>query len=131
MASKREWKHQEQRDKERAYLESFLARLSKADTVGAAANVARHDMPPVSAIGRLRHTSLMHLLDGIEATGGKPPFRVLRDYPLAPAAASRSERIAYAELFDRLARSGDISTEDAEYASRILSSSNSMFDEFI
>ena len=131
MASKREWNRQEQRDKERAYLESFLARLSKADTVGAAANVARQDMPPVSATGRLRHTSLMHLLDGIEATGGKPPFRVLRDYPLAPTAATRIERISYAELFDRLARSGDISTEDADHASRIRSSPNSMFGDFI
>jgi len=131
MASKRERNRQEQRDKERAYLQSFLARLGRADTVEAAANVGRQDMPPVSAIGRLRHTSLLHVLDGLEATGGKPPFRILHDYPLAPTAATGSEKIAYAALFKRLALSGEISTDDADYASRILSLPNSMFSDFI
>jgi hypothetical protein len=88
-------------------------------------------MPPVSAIGRLRHTSLLHVLDGLEATGGKPPFRILHDYPLAPTAATGSEKIAYAALFKRLALSGEISTDDADYASRILSLPNSMFSDFI
>lgn len=131
MVSKKERNRQEQHDREREYMGSFLVRLGNVGTVGAAANVANLGMPPVSAIGRLRHTSLMHVLRGIETTGGKPPFRLLRDYPLAPTAATRGERIAYSRLFERLALSGEISADDADYASHILSSGNSVFGDFI
>ena len=124
MASKKERSRQERRDREREYRESFLVRLGGVGTVAAADSLARVGIPPVSAVGRLRHTSLMHVLGGIEATGGKPPFRVLRDYPLAPTAATSGERMAYSTLFERLAQSGEISADDADYATRILSSAN-------
>jgi len=131
MASKKERNRQERRDKERGYMESFLARLSKASTVAAATTVAKQGMPSVDAMGRLRHTNLIHVLSGIEATGARPPFRVLRDYPLAPTAATSGERMAYADLFKRLVQSGEISTEDADHATWILSPINRRPGDFI
>lgn len=131
MASKKERKRQERREKEREYSESFLARLAGADTVAAAENIARQAMPHVNDIGRLRHTNLIHLLSSIEATRGEPPFRVLRNQPLPPGRATQDERVAYSSFFRRLARSREISAEDAEYAIQRLSSDSISFVDFI
>jgi hypothetical protein len=131
MASKKEMNRQKRRDKEWEYTRSFLARLAQASTVGAAIKVAKQAMPTVNEMGRRRHTNLIHVLEGIEAKGVKPPFRVLRDYPLAPNKATSEERVGYAALFERLARSGEISAEDASYAIQILTSPSQTFVDFI
>ena len=131
MANKKERNRQERRDKEREYMESFLARLSKASTVAAATNVATQATPHVNGIGRRRHANLIHVLGGIEASGAKPPYRVLRDYPLTPGMATIDERVAYSRLFERFAQSGEITTDDAAYGIRILSSPSRTFVDLI
>ena len=131
VASKKELKGQQERDEEHRYLERFLGRLSEARTVENAVKVERHDRPGEHRTGRRRHTNLLWLLKAIKPTGSTPPYRVSREYPLPPNQATREEIVAYCRLIERLAGSGEISKDDAEYMIQVLSPASRRFVDLV
>lgn len=121
MASKREWELEKERDRERSYTVDFLRRLQSVSTVSDAIAFSKKDLPRQGAVGRLRHTNLIHVLGVLTPVGQEAPrYRIERAGSLAPSNSVPSERAAYSAIFARIFEAGEISEDDKRYAENSL-----------
>jgi hypothetical protein len=125
MASKREWELEKQRDRERNYTSDFLRTLQDVSTVADAVAFVKKNLPRESAVGRLRHTNLMHVLGMLNPSGKEAPhYRIERSGSLAPTNSLPAERAGYSAMFARMFEAGEISEDDKMYAEKSLSNTS-------